>query len=106
MNHRDFRATWAARLAAPTETEDAILAALDAAPRRPDALDDHCKALVLIREHWTGPAPVEEPEGDVSLDDAALSLADLEAAAAEPVTRRTGLGPNGKRALAEIGGKR
>lgn len=106
MHHSDFRATWAAKLAAPTELEDTILGHLAAASRGPDTLDGYCKALCIIREHWTGPTPAEEPEGDVSLDDAALSLADLEAAAGEPVTRRTGLGPNGKRALAEIGGKR
>lgn len=106
MNHHDFRATWAARLADPTDTEAAILAALDAAPRGPQAIDDHCRALYLIREHWTGPAPTEEPEGDVSITGADLSLADLEAAAGDASPRRTGLGPNGKRALAEIGGKR
>lgn len=102
MQHSDFRNTWAARLAAPTETEDAILAALDAAPRRPDALDDHCQALYLIRQHWTGPEPEPEPEEDLSIAGVDLSLDDLESVTAT----RGGLGPNGKRALAEIGGKR
>ncbi len=97
MKSRDFRETWAARLAAPTDTEQAILAALDAAPRAPDTIDAHCQALYLIRQHWTGTAPPEEAEStDAPID---LSLADLEVA--RETTHRGGLGPNGKRVLAQ-----
>lgn len=95
MKSHDFRETWAARLAAPTDIEQAILAALDAAPRAPETIDAHCQALYLIRQYWTATAPPEEAEADAPID---LSLADLEVA--RETTHRGGLGPNGKRVLA------
>ena len=98
MHHTDFRETWAARLAAPTEIEDTILGHLAGASRGPETLDGYCHALFIIREHWTGPEPVAEPDGDVSITGSDLSLADLEQARS---SRQTGLGPNGRRVLAD-----
>ena len=99
MRHGDFFDTWAARLACPTQTEAAILAALDGAPRRPESLDGFCHALFVLREHWTGEAPAQAQEEAGDITGADLSLAELEAAS--PDGER--FGPNGRRLVRNIG---
>jgi len=65
MKTHDYTTPWAARLAAPTDAELAILRAVEAAPRRPETTEAFSEALWHIRALWTGPAPEEAPEADV-----------------------------------------
>ena len=72
-----YLATWAARLAVPSPTEQAILAAIGDAPRAPQTSEQFSEALFHIRALWTGPAPDEAPEAAEVTE---ISLAELEQA--------------------------